>query len=106
VAVGRASATVVKEIEMTHPYKDILIAIVKPKTICIGTFEVPAPVREPLEVGQAFWIADTSWEEGVSKWFWDGGDTDNIWLKHGLIHLDEGAARLHAEALLSFTKRG
>jgi hypothetical protein len=99
------------------PYAEVLSALAKemypctryrakPKTICIGTFEVPEPVREPLEVGQAFWIADTSWEEGVSKWFWDGGDTDLRWLERGLIHLDEGAAFLHSETLLSFTKKG
>jgi len=77
---------------------------VKTKTITIGTFEVPEPVREPLERGQGYYLADTASDDGVTKWYWDGGDTDNIWLKRGLIHLDEGAAHLHAEALLSFTK--
>ena len=79
---------------------------VKPRTITIGTFEVPEPVRTAPEMGQTYFLADTTSDEGVTKWSWDGGDTDLRWLKRGVIHIDEGAALLHVEALLSFTKRG
>ncbi len=76
----------------------------KPRAITINGFEVPEPVRKPLEHGQRYYLADTA-DDGVTKWYWDDGDADNIWLNRGLIHLDEGAALLHVEALLSFTKR-
>lgn len=79
----------------------------KPKTILINGFEVPEPVREPLEPGQAYWIADTSvYDSPLLKTIWYGDCFDRRWLAAGLIHLSREAARQHIAALLSFTRRG
>lgn len=79
----------------------------KPRTILINGFEVPEPVREPLEPGQAYWIADTSvYDSPLLKTVWYGDCFDRRWLAAGLIHLSREAARQHIYALLSFTKRG
>lgn len=77
----------------------------KPRTVRIGTFDVPAPVREPLGYGALYWLADITNDAPVSyKWHNDG--TDLRYLAAGLIHLTKEAAQIHIDALLSFTKRG
>lgn len=77
----------------------------KPKTININGFEVPEPVREPLKLGQKYYIPsfDELSENGVDRLYWRGDKFDNIYLKNGMIHVEEGNAILHKEALLSFT---
>lgn len=76
----------------------------KPRTIRIGTFDVPEPVREPLEMGQEYWIACTT-DGRAGKYWWNQGDIDLRWLADGLIHLTKEAAQIHIDALLSFTRR-
>lgn len=79
----------------------------KPRTILINGFEVPEPVREPLEPGQVYWIADTSvYDSPLLKTVWYGDCFDRKWLAAGLIHTTREAAQQHIYALLSFTKRG
>ena len=78
----------------------------KPRTITINGYEVPEPVREPLEEGQVYWVVHPFEDQGFRQTFWDFPDgVDRIALGHGLVHLTEEAARTHAEALLSFTKK-
>ena len=74
----------------------------KPRTININGYEVPEPVREPLQDGDQYWIADTT---GWSSFCWRDYPDDRRWLANGLIHLTEEAAQAHVEALLSFTRR-
>ena len=80
----------------------------KPKTVSINGIEVPEPVREPLEDGQEYWLADTSTSNAsmTRGCVWRGDGYDYKWLAAGLIHLSEEAAQTHIDALLSFTKRG
>lgn len=76
----------------------------KPRTIRIGEFDVPEPVREPLEIGQEYWLAETI--DAIPRRFvWRNYDTDLRWLAAGLIHLPKEAAQIHIDALLSFTRR-
>lgn len=77
----------------------------KPKVILINGFEVPEPVREPLKHETVYFTPSITRVNGADCHTWDGGKYDNSWLSRGLIHLTKEAATLHAEALLSFTKK-
>lgn len=63
------------------------------------TFDVPEPVREPLKMGAAFWVADPT----VPKWCgyaeWTGHASDVRLLEIGMIHLTEAAAVTHGKAM-------
>jgi len=76
----------------------------KPRTININGFDVPEPVREPLERGQQYYTPNIT---GCAQiWMgctWEGYHVDKCWLAKGLIHLTKDAAITHAKALLSFT---
>ncbi|MBC4013637.1 hypothetical protein H8R13_18140 [Morganella morganii] len=75
----------------------------KPRYIKIGEYQVPEPVREPLQAGQEYWVADVArWDD---EWLWDDDNRDNLWLERGLIHLTKEAAYIHIAALLSFTQK-
>ena len=74
----------------------------KPRTININGFVVPEPLRvAPAKGTQLYWVnlGDT---KGYSAAYWMPGL--EFWLKAGMVHATEQAARTHAEALLSFTK--
>lgn len=76
----------------------------EPKTIRIGEYDVPEPVREPLENGATCWYPKLSNIDLIDGYIWCNDDTDVRLLSYGLIHLTEEAAKAHAEALLSLTK--
>lgn len=77
---------------------------IKPETININGHEVPAPVREPLKLGQMYFFVHC-WDDAVvSEVIWNGDRVDRHRLKWGLIHSTKEAAIAHAEALLSFTR--
>lgn len=78
----------------------------KPRTITINGYEVPEPVREPLLVGALYWHFDPMEANGLNDNTWNDEAFDAALLKNGFIHLDREAAKAHAEALLSFTKKG
>lgn len=71
--------------------------------ININGFEVPEPIREPLELNTLYYIPALSAPMGYLEHSW--GNTNPDWkeLNLGLIHLTKEAAILHAKALLSFT---
>ena len=75
-----------------------------PKTIRIGEYDVPEPVREPLEKDTEYWIAHFSLEELANRFKWYSDKFDNRVLKNGLIHLTKEAAVIHAKALISLTQ--
>ena len=75
-----------------------------PKTIRIGEYDVPEPVREPLEKDTEYWIANFSLAELADSFKWYSDKFDNRVLKNGLIHLTKEAAVIHAKALISLTK--
>lgn len=77
----------------------------KPRTVNINGFEVPEPVRSPLERGTKYFSPAIDHDSKLcitSKW--GNFSPDYIALNRGLIHLSEEAAIKHAEALLSFTR--
>ena len=75
-----------------------------PKTIRIGEYDVPEPVREPLERDMEYWIANFALTTLADRFKWCNDKFDSWMLKNGLIHLTEEAAFIHAKALLSLTK--
>ena len=75
-----------------------------PKTIRIGEYDVPEPVREPLEKDTEYWIAHFSLVGLVDDFKWCNDNFDKRVLKNGLIHLTKEAAVIHAKALMSLTK--
>ena len=75
-----------------------------PKTIRIGEYDVPEPVREPLEDDKEYWGVDPMAEELAWKYKWKNALFCNLRLRRGLIHLTKEAAVIHAKALLSLTK--
>ena len=77
----------------------------KPRTITINGYEVPEPVREPLDVGDHYWTFSPFTSTGVYRSTWHNFDVDRCAMINGFIHLTEEAALAHAEALLSFTKK-
>ena len=70
---------------------------IKPSTIMIGDMEVPEPCREPLELGETYFVASVS---RVFPDTWEEYETDRTWLKHGLIHTTKEAAELCRVALI------
>jgi hypothetical protein len=76
----------------------------KPRTIIINGYEVPEPVREPLQDWQEYYMPSITFEAGADCYTWRGDKYDNNWLEKGIIHLTKEAAETHAKALLSFTK--
>lgn len=75
-----------------------------PKTIRIGKYDVPEPVREPLENGTEYWGVDLTAEELAWNYKWNSAVFCNLMWRRGLIHLTKEAAVIHAKALLSLTK--
>ncbi|EPU3934728.1 hypothetical protein ACVWYD_001253 [Morganella morganii] len=76
----------------------------KPRFIDINGHKVPEPVREPLEVGDRYWVITL--EYGACPHVWTGSDQEiYCWIARGLIHLTEEAANIHIAALLSFTQK-
>lgn len=78
---------------------------IKPKTININGIEVPEPMREEPKKGTQVWVADLMNAGEVTCTSWYSGVAHKDYLKNGLCHLTEEAAIIHANALLSFTRR-
>lgn len=77
----------------------------KPKTININGFKVPEPIKEPLEIGDKYYIPGIIWEDEYKMFTWGDDRYDHKYLAVGFIHLDRESATLHYKALLSFTKQ-
>ena len=76
----------------------------KPKVILINGHEVPEPCRTPLQDGEVYWTFTFS--NGAIDLTWLGDAEDNHYLESGFVHLTEGAAVKHFNALKSFTAQG
>ncbi|MFA5166768.1 MAG: hypothetical protein WC449_05785 [Candidatus Paceibacterota bacterium] len=77
----------------------------KPKTININGYEVPEPLRVKPECESIYYVASTSSKRLETLIIWNNDEQDNEWLNNGLIHLTKEAAKLHVDALLSFTRK-
>ena len=78
----------------TTPYR------IKPCTIRIGEIDVPGPVREPLNVGETYYIVQASAGMISMEFTWASDSVDKRFLSRGFIHRTREAAELHAKALI------
>ena len=69
----------------------------KSRTINIAGYEVPEPVREPLNPGQKFWAVNPFL--GPQEFIWDGCTGSQHALDSGFVHLSEEAATRYYEVL-------
>ncbi len=77
-----------------------------PKTIQIGAFSVPEPMREKPEYGTYVWAINVFAEDGVYQVQWCDSKQDAIALKSGSLHLTRDNCIAHAKALFSFSEVG
>ena len=78
---------------------------IKPRTIRIGTFDVPTPCDGSFDVGEKYWCVDLTCPDGFRKSVWGDYSIDYFRRVSGVIHKTQQAAVIHAKALLSFTKQ-
>ena len=71
----------------------------EPKYIVVNGVNVPEPVRELLEDGEKFWVADPSAYDIYGGW-WASKALEIQCLSRGLIHLTREAAQAHIDAML------
>lgn len=69
------------------------------KTIIVNGFEVPAPVREPLKLGEDYFVPSVTCIDFIDCDSWDGYETDETFMSRGLIHRTKAAAAAHAKAM-------
>lgn len=77
----------------------------KPRTIRIGEFDVPEPLREAPALGSAYMVPNMFTVSGATYRNWDSDTADFIALERGLAHLTSEAAELHAKALISLSAK-
>lgn len=77
---------------------------VAPKTIRIGDYDVPEPMREAPDVGTTYYTACTMDKDLWGYATWVGDNMDTVWLLRGVVHSTKEAAVLHSRALVSLTQ--
>lgn len=78
----------------------------KPRTIRIGEFDVPEPLRNgSIEFRQNYWVVDIVHKDLVRCGYWTSNPMDCEFLDRGLIHATREAAELHAKALISLSAK-
>ena len=75
---------------------------VKPRTIKIGDFDVPEPMRTDIGIGNKYFTPSLASASAIGcKWLGDGRDYEL--LRNGLCHDTCEAAEVHAKALIALT---
>lgn len=74
-----------------------------PKTIKVGNFDVPEPMRDKPEYGDYYYIVDQSEEAGARRCKWSGDEFDERCFDRG-IHRSQKDCTIHAKALFSFSE--
>ena len=73
------------------------------KTITINGRKVPAPEREPLRIGQTYWVPSDSLQAPLLL-VWDADYVDAKSLERGWIHLTKENAQAHTDAMRRASK--
>ncbi len=76
----------------------------KSVTLVINGTQVPEPMREVPAKETEYFVVDLTQPDGYSAQSWEGDDFDYQWLQMGLCHATEEAVKIHADALLSFSR--
>ena len=74
---------------------------IKPHTIQIGEFTVPAPLRKP-PLGDYFY-ANPAYGD-VKQMNWEDSDVENTWLANGVLYDTERGAELFLAAIRSLNR--
>ena len=77
----------------------------KPRTIRIGEYDVPEPMREAPEDFSVYYVPIVSGDMGTCRIRWANDQEDLRNLSNGLCHSTREAAELHAKALISLTAK-
>lgn len=77
---------------------------VKPKTIRIGKYDVPEPMRDVPVPGTKYYAINPLPKILYSVASWDNTHTELEWLRQGILHRTKEAAIFHTMALLSLTE--
>jgi hypothetical protein len=77
----------------------------KPRTIRIGDYDVPEPMREEPEKMTLYYRASIEYSSCVAQNYWRGDSLDYLWLERGHVHATQEAAEIHAKALISLTAK-
>ena len=75
---------------------------IKPRTIRIGEYDVPEPMREAPVVGSVFYVVSTA-DRQPSDMIWNGEEYDFYLLSCGMIHANKRDAAHHMLALRSIS---
>ena len=74
----------------------------KPRTIKIGDFDVPEPMRADIGIGNKYFAPSLASASAIGcTWLGDGRDYEL--LRNGLCHETSEAAEVHAKALIALT---
>ena len=76
----------------------------KVKTIRIGEYDVPEPLRVKPDIKEKYYFVTFKVDDNIHSYFWYNNNVDNQLLSNGVVHLNREAAELHAKALISLTK--
>lgn len=90
---------ILKQLETIEPSQ----LRVKQEIIIINGITITTPEREPLKLGQTYYVPNLC--GSTDEWEWNNNYYDNLWLKSGIIHLTKEDAFTHQNMLLSFTQK-
>lgn len=76
---------------------------IKPRTIFIGEFEVPEPLREAPEKGSTCSYPSPTVELGVQQFKWNGSKGQLRMLQHGQVHSSFDNAFAHCCAIIKIS---
>ncbi len=77
----------------------------KPKTIRIGEFDVPEPIRmAPCEIVRCFY-PEIGQNPKVGSVLYSANTWHNKLIEYGLLHLSQESAQAHLDALLSLSRK-
>ena len=76
---------------------------IKPRTIKIGDFDVPEPMRVEPDSGCEYFVVEALSDIPAASQIWNGMDCEKRWLSMGLCHKSKESAIAHAKAIISLS---
>ena len=73
---------------------------IKPKTIKVNGFDVPAPMQKYPKEGSTYWIASPPHPNLCNDFEWARDNTDELYFSRGICHTTDISAIAHAKAML------
>lgn len=75
---------------------------IKSKTIQIGEFTVPEPLRVPMEV---YWLIDPTSAPYIYSMEWQDTQREHEWLANGMLQATKEGAEQQLAAIFSLTRK-